>query len=40
VHQTNQTQIGHKAMGEANARGWTVVDMKQDWKVIFPWERK
>jgi len=25
-----------KALDEANAKGWTVVDMKNDWKVIFP----
>jgi hypothetical protein len=25
-----------KALDEANAKGWTVVDMKDDWKVIFP----
>jgi hypothetical protein len=25
-----------KALDEANARGWTVVDMKHDWKVIYP----
>jgi hypothetical protein len=25
-----------KALDEANAKGWTVVDMKTDWKVIFP----
>ena len=25
-----------KALDEANARGWTVVDMKNDWKTIFP----
>ena len=25
-----------KALEEANARGWTVVDMKRDWRVIFP----
>jgi phosphoglycolate phosphatase-like HAD superfamily hydrolase len=25
-----------KALDEANANGWTVVDMKNDWKVIFP----
>jgi hypothetical protein len=24
-----------KALDEASARGWTVVDMKQDWKTIF-----
>lgn len=25
-----------KALDEASAHGWTVVDMKKDWKVIFP----
>ncbi len=25
-----------KGLDEAKARGWTVVDMKRDWKVIFP----
>jgi hypothetical protein len=25
-----------KALDEAQTRGWTVVDMKQDWKVIYP----
>jgi haloacid dehalogenase-like hydrolase len=25
-----------KALDEANAKGWVVVDMKRDWKVIFP----
>jgi 2C-methyl-D-erythritol 2,4-cyclodiphosphate synthase len=25
-----------KALDEANARGWTVVDMKRDWRTIFP----
>jgi hypothetical protein len=28
-----------KALDEANARGWTVVDMKHDWKVIYPFQR-
>jgi phosphoglycolate phosphatase-like HAD superfamily hydrolase len=27
-----------KALIEANERGWTVVDMKKDWKVIYPFE--
>ena len=33
-----QSKIGRldKAWDEAKAKGWTVVDMKQDWKVIFP----
>ena len=25
-----------KALDEANANGWTIVDMKNDWNVIFP----
>ena len=29
-----------KALDEAQTRGWTVVDMKRDWKVVFPFERK
>jgi phosphoglycolate phosphatase-like HAD superfamily hydrolase len=33
-----QSHIGtlDKALDEALARGWTVVNMKQDWKTIFP----
>lgn len=27
-----------KGLEEAKAKGWTVVDMKQDWKVVFPYE--
>lgn len=36
------SSIGHldKALDEAQAKGWTVVDMKNDWKVIYPSERK
>ena len=29
-----------KAWGEALRRGWTIVDMKRDWKVIYPFERR
>jgi phosphoglycolate phosphatase-like HAD superfamily hydrolase len=25
-----------KALDEAKAKGWTIVDMKQDWKTVFP----
>ena len=25
-----------KALDEAHAKGWTVVNMKDDWKTIFP----
>ncbi|HJV36824.1 HAD family hydrolase [Geomonas sp.] len=51
VHHTDATRewaydrnsnIGrlHKGLDEAQAKGWTVVDMKQDWKVIFPIEKR
>jgi len=35
-----QSHIGRldKALDEAAARGWTVVDMKADWKKIFSFE--
>jgi len=29
-----------KGLDEAQAKGWTVVDMKQDWKVIYPFEKQ
>ena len=29
-----------KGLEEAKAKGWTVVDMKNDWKVIYPFEKK
>jgi len=33
-----QSHIGQldKALDEAQARNWTVVDIKTDWKQIFP----
>jgi len=33
-----QSHVGtlDKALDEANAKGWAVVDMKHDWKTIFP----
>jgi hypothetical protein len=36
-----QSRIGHldKALDEANAKGWTVVDMKNDWRTVFPTAR-
>ncbi len=36
-----QSPIGRldKGLDEATARGWTVVDMKQDWKRIFAFEK-
>ena len=37
-----KSKIGHldKALDEAQKRGWTVVDMKKEWKVIYPFELK
>ena len=37
-----KSSIGHldKALDEAQAKGWTVVDMKRDWKRIFPFENR
>jgi hypothetical protein len=37
-----QSHVGglDKGLDEAAARGWTVVDMKADWKVVFPFEVK
>jgi phosphoglycolate phosphatase-like HAD superfamily hydrolase len=37
-----QSSIGHldKALDAAQADGWTVVDMKNDWKTIFPFGSK
>jgi hypothetical protein len=29
-----------KALDEAQSKGWTVVDMKTDWKIIFPFEKR
>jgi phosphoserine phosphatase len=36
-----QSQIGKldKALDEALAKGWTVVDMKKDWKRIYPFDK-
>jgi phosphoglycolate phosphatase-like HAD superfamily hydrolase len=33
-----QSRIGHldKALDEANAKGWAIVDMKKDWRTVFP----
>jgi hypothetical protein len=35
-----QSHIGKfdKGLDEAIARSWTLVDMKKDWKVIYPFE--
>jgi hypothetical protein len=37
-----QSSVGKldKALDEAQAKGWTIVDMKQDWNVIFSFEKK
>ncbi|MEN8799305.1 MAG: HAD family hydrolase [Flavobacteriaceae bacterium] len=28
-----------KGLDEAHAKGWTVIDMKKDWKVIYPFQK-
>jgi hypothetical protein len=37
-----KSSIGHldKALDEAQTQGWTVVDMKADWKIVFPFEKR
>lgn len=36
-----QSKVGKldKALDEASARNWTVVDMKRDWRTVFPLEK-
>jgi phosphoserine phosphatase len=36
-----QSSVGRldKALDEAAQKGWTVVDMKRDWKVIYPFQK-
>jgi len=36
-----QSHVGHldKALDAATTRGWTVVDMKRDWKRVFPFDK-
>jgi len=37
-----QSSIGRldAALDEAQAKGWTVVDMKKDWNIIYPFEKQ
>ncbi len=37
-----ESSIGRldKGLDEANEKGWTVIDMKEDWKVVYPFELK
>jgi hypothetical protein len=37
-----QSRVGRLdvALGAAALNGWTVIDMKKDWKVIFPFEKR
>jgi len=32
--------IDDKALDEDRAKGWTLVDMMKDWKVIYPFQLK
>ncbi len=29
----------NKALDEATEKGWTIVDMKNDWKIVYPYEK-
>jgi 2C-methyl-D-erythritol 2,4-cyclodiphosphate synthase len=29
-----------KALDEAKSKNWTVVDMKRDWELVYPFEKK
>jgi hypothetical protein len=37
-----KASMGHldKGLDEAQTKGWTIVDMEQDWKVIYPHEKR
>jgi hypothetical protein len=37
-----ESHIGRldKGLDEARAKGWTIVNMKQDWKIVYPHERR
>ncbi len=37
-----ESHIGRldKGLDEANEKGWTVIDMEKDWKVIYPFEKE
>ena len=37
-----QSKVGKldKALDEGIAKGWTIVDMKHDWKTVFPFQRE
>jgi len=37
-----QSHVGRldKALDEAKAKGWTLVDMKKDWKAIYPFQQQ
>ena len=37
-----QSSIGRldKGLDEAKVKGWTVVDMKNDWKTIYPFKNR
>ena len=34
------SHIGKLALDEANAKGWTVVDMKRDWNRVFAFDER
>ena len=34
----SQSYLLDKGLEEAREKGWTVIDMKTDWKVVYPFE--
>jgi len=36
-----KSQVGKldKALDEGQAKDWTIVDMKRDWKVVYPFQK-
>jgi hypothetical protein len=37
-----QSHVGRldKALDEARARNWVVVDMQRDWRIVFPFQKR
>jgi hypothetical protein len=37
-----ESSIGHldQALDEARANGWAIADMKRDWRIVFPFEKR
>jgi hypothetical protein len=40
ITELQSTTTADLALDAAPANGWTVIDIRNDWKVIFPLEKK